>query len=75
MQQWIHNLCMHNVLEIFSNDAQNISKQQDKINPKILIRKIITSNKKNLEISLEQSHQAIESRNVLSLKVDLCHPE
>jgi hypothetical protein len=63
-------------LEIFPNDAQNISKQQDKnINPKILIRKIITSNKINLEISLEQSHQTIESHNALSLKVDLCHPE
>ena len=34
------------MLEIFPNDAQNISKQQDKnINPKILIRRIITSNK------------------------------
>jgi hypothetical protein len=58
-------------LEIFPNDAQNISKQQDKINPKILIRKIITCNKNKLE----QSHQAIESHNALSLKVDLCHPE
>jgi hypothetical protein len=63
-------------LEIFPNDAQNISKHQNKnINPKILIKKIIKSNKRNLEISLEQSHQAIESRNALSLKVDLCHLE